>query len=123
MTSTVVPLESVARTRLIAAISRQLTGMVSSVADDVAQNRDAESGVPGGGFLAYSLTNDDGALLKSTHANDHSVSVEDMQSTIGWSTLASHCDRLQLRLRVEEHYYTDEPELTKIYRVVIDGWE
>ena len=123
MTSNVVQMDGVARSRLLAAVSRQLTGMVSSVADDVAENRDSESGTPGGGFLAYSLTNDEGALLKSTYTQDQSVGLEDMQSTIGWSTLSSHCERLQLRLRLEEHFYSDEPELTKIYRVVIDGWE
>lgn len=92
------------------------------VADDVARYADAKVGPTGGGFVIYYLTDESGEPLKTTNAGDQGVSLADIQRTAGYSRLRNYCEELSLSLRIDEHYYADEPRPTKIYRVVVDGW-
>jgi len=57
-----------------------------------------------------------------TVAGDQGISLEDIQRTAGYAHLARYCEELGLSLRIDEHYYADEPRPTKIFRVVVDGW-
>ena len=110
------------RNRTLAAISEQLERFMVRVADDVARYADAKVGPAGGGFVIYYLTDESGEPLKTTNAGDHGISLEDIQSTRGFDRLRGYCEELSLSVRIDEHYYADEPLPTKIYRVVVDGW-
>ena len=110
------------RNRTLAAISEQLERLMVRVADDVARYADAKVGPAGGGFVIYYLTDESGEPLKTTNAGDHGISLEDIQSTRGFDRLRGYCEELSLSVRIDEHYYADEPLPTKIYRVVVDGW-
>ena len=111
-----------ARTRTLSTISDQLERLVMRVADDVARYADAKVGTSGAGFVIYYLTDDSGEPLKTTSAGDQGISLEDIQRTAGYAHLARYCEELSLSLRIDEHYYADEPRPTKIFRVVVDGW-
>ena len=110
------------RNRTLAAISEQLERLMVRVADDVARYADAKVGPAGGGFVIYYLTDESGEPLKTTNAGDHGISLEDIQRTRGFDRLRGYCEELSLSVRIDEHYYADEPRPTKIYRVVVDGW-
>ncbi|HEY9569238.1 MAG TPA: hypothetical protein VIR38_14185 [Thalassobaculum sp.] len=95
---------------------------MTRVADDVARYADAKVGPTGGGFVIYYLTDDSGEPLKTSNAGDHGISLADIERTVGYRDLQTYCEDLSLSLRIDEHYYADEPQPTKIYRVVVDGW-
>ena len=92
------------------------------VADDVARYADAKVGPTGGGFVIYYLTDDSGEPLKTSNAGDQGIALADIHRTGGYSRLRDYCEELSLSLRIDEHFYADEPQPTKIYRVVVDGW-
>lgn len=108
--------------RMLSTISDQLERLMTRVADDVARYADANVGPTGGGFVIYYLTDDSGEPLKTTNAGDQGITLSDIQQTSGFERLRSYCEELSLSLRIDEHYYADEPRPTKIYRVVVDGW-
>ena len=110
------------RGRTLSTISEQLERLMMRVADDVARYADAKVGPAGGGFVIYYLTDESGEPLKTTNAGDQGISLEDIQRSHGYERLRSYCEELSLSLRIDEHYYADEPRPTKIYRVVVDGW-
>ncbi|MEQ8815235.1 MAG: hypothetical protein RLO51_25225 [Thalassobaculum sp.] len=95
---------------------------MTRVADDVARYADAKVGPTGGGFVIYYLTDDSGEPLKTTNAGDQGITLNDIQKTNGFERLRNYCEELSLSLRIDEHYYADEPRPAKIYRVVVDGW-
>lgn len=107
---------------MLSTISDQLEKLIVRVADDVARYADAKVGPSGGGFVIYYLTDDSGEPLKTTNAGDQGISLADIEKTGGFEHLRSYCEELSLSLRIDEHYYADEPRPTKIYRVVVDGW-
>ena len=111
-----------ARGRMLATISDQLERLMTRVADDVARYADAKVGPTGGGFVIYYLTDDSGEPLKTTNAGDQGITLNDIQNTDGFGRLQNYCEELSLSLRIDEHYYADEPRPAKIYRVVVDGW-
>ena len=113
---------SAARNRTLATISDQLERLAMRVADDVARYADAKAGSAGAGFVIYYLTDNSGEPLKTTNAGDFGISLDDIQRTGGYAHLSSYCEELSLSLRIDENYYADEPRPTKIYRVVVDGW-
>jgi len=100
-----------------------LERLMMRVAEDVARYADAKVGPSGGGFVIYYLTDDSGEPLKTTNAGDQGIALTDIQRTSGFDRLRSYCEELALALRIDEHYYADEPRPTKIYRVVVDGWK
>ena len=110
------------RGRMLSTISDQLERLMTRVADDVARYADAKVGPSGGGFVIYYLTDESGEPLKTTNAGDQGITLDDIQRTGGFERLRSYCEELSLSLRIDEHYYADDPRPTKIYRVVVDGW-
>jgi len=58
----------------------------------------------------------------TTNAGDQGITLNDIQRTNGFERLRSCCEGLSLCLRIDEHYYADEPRPAKIYRVIVDGW-
>jgi hypothetical protein len=122
MTIVLAPIDKRAPGRTLATISDQLERLVTRVADDVARYADAKVGPTGGGFVIYYLTDDSGEPLKTTNAAESGISLDDIQRTAGFARLRRYCEELSLSLRIDEHFYADEPQPTKIYRVVVDGW-
>ena len=110
------------RGRTLSTISDQLERLMTRVADDVARYADAKIGPTGGGFVIYYLTDDSGEPLKTSNAGDQGITLADIQRTAGYIRLRTYCEELALSLRIDEHFYADEPRPTKIYRVVVDGW-
>jgi hypothetical protein len=106
----------------LANVSRQLGRISQAVAEDVADNRDNASGKPGGGFVAYTLKDLNGEPLKHCDLDTPEITLGAVQATTGFATLRERCERLQLKVRVDHHFYADTPRPTRIFRVIIDGW-
>lgn len=122
MTIVLAPIDKLAPGRTLSTISDQLERLVTRVADDVARYADAKVGPTGGGFVIYYLTDDSGEPLKTTNAAESGISLDDIQRTAGFAGLRRYCEELSLSLRIDEHFYADDPQPTKIYRVIVDGW-
>ena len=104
-------------------ISNQLLDLVSRVEDDVARYADSAVGPTGGGFVIYYLTDENGEPLKDVTAADLGTSLADIVETKGFQQLQKHCESRDLKVRIDEHFYASDPRPTKIYRVIIDGWQ
>lgn len=103
-------------------ISQQFQNLVGNVVPDVSENRDGASGVQGGGFIAYSLQAKNGEPLRNVTIEELEITVDDILKTTGYMALGAHCEALDLRLRLDRHFYSDHPQPSSIFRVVIDGW-
>lgn len=105
--------------RMLATISNQFGRMADRVVDDVeATGRTTAAN----GFLLYYLTDPTGEPLKSLQTRACGITLNDIQSTPGYGTLRDLCESNDARLRIDEHFYSDDPEPTTIYRVIVDGW-
>ncbi|NQW10251.1 MAG: hypothetical protein HQ481_10280 [Alphaproteobacteria bacterium] len=111
------------RARILSAISDQLEQLAARVGDDVEQHTQAGAGHVPEGFVIYYLTDETGEPLKNTHTADRGVTMSDISETRGYQTLLAYCDKRSYHLRIDEHFYADEPRPTTIYRVVVDGWD
>lgn len=107
----------------ISTISDQLLSMVSRVEADVARYADSAVGPLGGGFVIYYLTDENGEPLKDVTAMDLGASLKDITETRGFQQLREHCEAQGLKVRIDEHFYATDPRPTKIYRVIVDGWQ
>lgn len=107
---------------LLQNLSDQLLTLKSRVADDVARYADSSVGPSGGGFVIYYLTDDNGEPLKDLTALDRGISTQEIEQTAGFKKLQQYCDQQSLKVRLDEHFYANDPKPTKIYRVVVDGW-
>lgn len=107
----------------ISTLSDQLSGMVSRVEDDVARYADTAVGSAGGGFVIYYLTDENGEPLKDVTASDLGIGLKDIIETKGFQQLRAHCEWQNLKVRIDEHFYANDPRPTKIYRVIVDGWQ
>lgn len=107
----------------ISTISDQLQNLVSRVEADVARYADSSVGPDGGGFLIYYLTDDNGEPLKDVTASDLGVGLKQITGTKGFGQLQEHCENHGLKVRIDEHFYANHPRPTKIYRVIVDGWQ
>ncbi|MDA1308373.1 MAG: hypothetical protein O2985_02080 [Proteobacteria bacterium] len=103
-------------------ISRQLQDLKMNVVDDVSQNRDDASGTPGGGFVAYSLKAVNGEPLRDTSITDLAITVENIKETDGYIALAIRCEELEWNVRIDPQFYSDAPNPSSIFRVIVDGW-
>ena len=106
----------------LAWISRQLQDLVNDVVLDVSQNRDGASGTEGGGFIAYSLQATNREPLRDVTIAELEITVDNIVKTTGYVALAARCESLKLNLRLDRHFYSDHPQPSSIYRVIIDGW-
>ena len=104
-------------------ISTQLADLVSRVEEDVARYADSKVGPTGGGFVIYYLTDENGEPLKDVTASDLGTSLSDIIATKGFRQLRDHCEMRDLKVRIDEHFYATDPRPTKIYRVIVDGWQ
>ncbi len=107
---------------LLQALSDQLLDLRSRVADDVARYADPAVGPSGGGFVIYYLTDDNGEPLKDVTALDRGITIQEIENTAGFSKLRQFCEQQSLKVRIDEHFYANDPQPTKVYRVVVDGW-
>ncbi len=104
-------------------ISEQLVELVGRVEEDVARYADSEVGPAGGGFVIYYLTDENGEPLKDVTAKDLGANLQDILDTRGFQQLQEFCESRSLKVRVDEHFYANDPRPTKIYRVIVDGWQ
>ncbi|MDF1791183.1 MAG: hypothetical protein P1U88_04690 [Thalassobaculaceae bacterium] len=107
----------------LSTISDQLLGLVNRVQEDVARYADTEVGQSGGGFVIYYLTDENGEPLKDVTAMDLGASLKDIVATRGFQQLREYCEARDLKVRIDEHFYANDPRPTKIYRVIVDGWQ
>jgi len=104
---------------LLATISSQLRGLTDRMPDDIDRYaNDPEAG----GFVIYYLTDPAGEPLKNTALQKIGLAVSDIEQTEGFGVLRDACETLSVNLRIEEHFYSEDPVITTIYRVVVDGW-
>lgn len=103
-------------------ISNQLHALESQVASDVQSNRDDASGVPGGGFVAYSLKSTNGEPLRDTMIDALDITVGNIRETSGFMGLSARCEALEWRVRIDRQFYSEHPSPSSIFRVIIDGW-
>lgn len=111
------------RALILNSISDQLERLTARVGDDVEQHTQVGKGRVPEGFVIYYLTDETGEPLKNTHTADHGVTMTNIEETRGYQTLLAYCDKRSYHLRIDEHFYADEPRATTIYRVVVDGWD
>ena len=107
----------------LSTISNQLLELTSRVEDDVARYADSNVGPTGGGFVIYYLTDENGEPLKDVTAADQGTRLSDIVETRGFQQLQEHCELRDLKVRIDEHFYATDPRPTKIYRVIVDGWQ
>lgn len=106
----------------LSTISDQLLDLVNRVEEDVARYADTEVGQSGGGFVIYYLSDENGEPLKDVTALDLGSSLKDITETRGFQHLREFCEARDLKVRIDEHFYANDPRPTKIYRVIVDGW-
>lgn len=105
--------------KLLTLISDQLGTLADRVQRDIdanAKSRDTS------GFLLYYLTDSNGEPLKSTQTDAASIQANDIEMTNGYSFLRDQCDERSAGLRLDQHYYSDDPKPTTIFRIIVDGW-
>lgn len=107
----------------LSTISDQLLELTNRVEEDVARYADTEVGPSGGGFVIYYLTDENGEPLKDVTAMDLGAGLQDILETRGFQQLQEHCEARSLKVRIDEHFYANDPRPTKIYRVIVDGWQ
>lgn len=111
------------RARILTSISEQFERLTARVGDDVEQYTQASANHVPEGFVIYYLTDETGEPLKNTHTADHGITMADIEETRGYRALLNYCDKRSYHLRIDEHFYSDEPRPTTIYRIVVDGWD
>jgi hypothetical protein len=104
---------------MLEAISAQLDRLSERVCDDIDKHRNSPDS---GGFLLYYLTDRNGEPLKSTQMIDIAATKTDIETRTGFSNLLKQCESQSAALRIDEHFYSDDPQPTTIYRVIVDGW-
>lgn len=105
--------------KLLTLISDQLSVLADRVQRDIdanAKSRDTS------GFLLYYLTDSNGEPLKSTQTEAASIQANDIEMTGGYSFLRDQCHERTAELRLDQHYYSDDPKPTTIFRIIVDGW-
>lgn len=103
-------------------ISRQFEAIAKRVAQDVTHHA-AGNPVPAAvGFVLYFLRNAEGEPLKDTTLLRFGIAMKEMEATAGFGKLLEACKVRHLTARLEEHFYSQQPVFTRIYKVVIDGW-
>lgn len=103
-------------------ISRQFEEIAQRVAQDVTHHA-ASSPIPAAvGFVLYFLRNSEGEPLKDTALVRFGITMKEMEETAGFAKLVETCKLRRLTARLEEHFYSQQPVFTRIYKVVIDGW-
>lgn len=105
--------------KLLTLISDQLAVLADRVRRDIdanAKSRDTS------GFLLYYLTDSNGEPLKSTQTDAASIQANDIEMTSGYSFLRDQCHERSAELRLDQHYYSDDPKPTTIFRIIVDGW-
>ncbi|MBT5266635.1 MAG: hypothetical protein HOL85_17500 [Rhodospirillaceae bacterium] len=110
------------RQAMLSHISHQLVDLVAKIEGDVTANRDDASGVPGGGFIAYSLMDRNGEPLRDFVISAHDLDTEALEGCEGYRQFESRCRQLGFKMRLDQHFYAAKPTQTKILRVVVDGW-
>ncbi|KZD10291.1 hypothetical protein [Oceanibaculum pacificum] len=110
------------RKALLTLVSRQFDDIAQRVERDIHQHANASPVPAAVGFMLYFLRNADGEPLKDTVLTKHGINRIHMEETEGFRKLRDTCQRKQLGSRLEEHFYTHQPNLTRIYKVVVDGW-
>jgi len=103
-------------------ISGQLHALKSQVIADLQSNRDDTSGVPGGGFVAYSLKSTNGEPLRDTTIEALDITLGNIRETSGFMDLSAWCEELEWRVRIDRQFYSDHPSPSSIFRVIVDGW-
>ena len=104
---------------MLEAISAQLDRLSERVCDDINKHRNSPDS---GGFLLYYLTDRNGEPLKSTQMIEIGATKTDIETSTGFSHLQKQCESQSAALRIDEHFYSDDPQPTTIYRVIVDGW-
>ena len=105
---------------MLEAISAQLNRLSERVCDDIAKHRKSPDS---GGFLLYYLTDRNGEPLKSTQMTGIGATKVDIETSAGFSNLLKQCESQSAALRIDEHFYSDDPHPTTIFRVIVDGWD
>lgn len=103
-------------------ISGQLHALTTHVSEDVMSNKDDACGLPGGGFVAYSLKAMNGEPLRDSSIADLDITVGNIRETSGYMELAARCEVLEWRVRIDRQFYSDHPTPSCIFRVIVDGW-
>lgn len=111
-----------AKSRLIEHISKQFAEIQLRVDSDVARHAHASPCEAALGFVLYFLKDISGEPLKDVQLAPAGITTEDMEATAGYKALMAHCERLFLKVRLDAHFYSDKPQLTRIYQVIVDGW-
>lgn len=104
---------------MLEAISAQLNRLSERVCDDISKHRNSSDS---GGFLLYYLTDRQGEPLKSTQMAGVAATKIDIEACAGFSNLLEQCKSQSASMRIDEHFYSDDPQPTTIYRVIVDGW-
>lgn len=103
-------------------ISGQLGELLAHLEADVSSNKDDASGIPGGGFVAYSLKATNGEPLLDVAMEALDISMGNLRETAGYVSLAARCEELEWRVRIDKQFYSEHPTPCSIIRVVVDGW-
>lgn len=111
-----------ARNALLTLVSRQFDDIAERISRDIHQHANGSPVPAAVGFMMYFLRNADGEPLKDTIVNRYGVTRAHMEETTGFRKLRDVCQKKQLGTRLEEHFYAHQPNLTRIYKVVVDGW-
>lgn len=110
------------RDRLLEHVSQQFKAIRTRVSDDVAATATGDEH-RANSFVLYSLKDDAGEPLKDSTTRPVGLVRDDLERTDGFRRLKQHCERLYLKVRLDEHFYAEEPEPTKIFRLIVDGWD
>lgn len=103
-------------------VSQQFFKLLSQISKDISRNRDDDISREVIGFVGYHLTDQAGEPLKDLKITEAGLSINDLKNTDGFIRLKNYCDGLRYNLRLDAHFYADEPENVRILRVVVDGW-
>ena len=104
---------------MLDSVSAQFRRLKRRVGEDIEKYADDPES---NGFVIYYLTDQGGEPLKSTQTQAARLALSDLEETDGYADLKATCESLSVELRLDEHFYSDDPATTTIYRVVVHGW-
>lgn len=106
----------------LAFVSQEIEHLAKRVAADVSRQRSENLDKPGSSFLIYTLNDQNGAKIESDSLKADGITAEDIAATKGFRAFVEHCERLQLKARVDDRVVFGRGTPESFVGIIVDGW-
>jgi hypothetical protein len=114
--------DRLARETMLECLSGQFVAIETRVLQDVANVRPARRNVLPLGFIMYPLRGPKGEELTDVAISELGLNQNDIEASTYFKALDKACSGMNLKLRLDQRYLSDQPQLTRSLFVVVDGW-